>query len=967
MSSNVEILINLINEGDQQKQEHALEIYNELNKSPFDFFLSLSKLLETASDQMVKFQACNLMETVIRTNMSTFTQEQLTQMRKLLPEMINHLDKPDFKYFVPIPMRLLKGCDAEWREFDEVTKNMKYQDEYGIQIHDHLEKDILMQSIVNDTNFTFSYAEKLLGSKSNIAPVVFLKLVGFYASLYPDRAENIQYMFPKFLDMAKNSRQFEFPVYNIFWHQLGVIFSEIAAQIPIFYDFANIAIEYSQDKSLNIYYRLIPLFMFGKSIKDISIDHSVKITNCLISLILDADYITSTLLIEKFVELLNILFACFDHKMICDFSLQKVEELRQIDTSQAAVTCLIIFLSLMENYPNWFVSHWDYFQQFVIAALPMEEHYLIRTTICHIINKMPIFFGFSIINFEFILNLIIPFVISESSDLRFTAIQALTHINEVICVTITGHLMPLLNLAHQISDDILGLYLYAVFRQMRTEFIISDSDAWEIANFIAPLYADDDFDLVDGALYIGIELICLNSQIREELLPMTFGAISRLFDTGEIEYCSHAINHLADLIETYPQESGEAALEYSELIESCIFNEENVFYAQTTIVSAAKLAQYAKFPFTQHIIEVGVDWLNSSEPSLVYCAADIFVVIGPHLDNENANQIISMMLDMSRTCPEISTVVHVMLNISTIFRLFGTELPDNIRQLGLDAIIDYISGNFEVLGGVPPESTDISISLMIAMLKLITFCVTKPSPEITEIFRFTLSLIRMGELCDEGVIYICLRILWVMIRHDVLPDQLREVVLNLTLEQLRPDLPLIYLREESHLLTLHITKKLISREKILENIETIKGWWNYIYTNRESTRPFAISMCQLIWVCVGQFQMIDELKEQLIQTMNVIELDDFEENGEMVDLHFENFKDGCTDSEIDKQNILLSCMLFCATQEIRTRMGISLKKTQELFEAQKILVQKDENTKQAVREFIGDDEYRNRILSPLLM
>lgn len=100
--------------------------------------------------------------------------------------------------------------------------------------------------------------------------------------------------------------------------------------------------------------------------------------------------------------------------------------------------------------------------------------------------------------------------------------------------------------------------------------------------------------------------------------------------------------------------------------------------------------------------------------------------------------------------------------------------------------------------------------------------------------------------------------------------------------------------------------------------------------------------------------------------MELIQIDDFEENGEMVDLHLENFRDGSGFEEIDKQNILLSCILFCATDQQRLRMGISKKKTKELFAAQRNVVQKSEFIKNAVREFIGDNEHRIRILSPLL-
>ncbi|EAX94229.1 hypothetical protein TVAG_001460 [Trichomonas vaginalis G3] len=270
MSSKVELLITLVNKGEESQQENALNIYNELMEDPVSFYFQLEEILRSNKNSLVKYQACNFMEIILRTKIDQFSQEQLDHLRQGIPDLCEKLENDDFKHFTIIPMRLLKGCDQEWRDFYAKTTGKSYSLELAIQMHDHLDKDVMQQPIVNDTKFAFSYKDQLCNSPNKIAPIVFCKLIGLYASLYPDRAEDIVDHLPKILEMAKNSRQYDYYLFNIFWNQLGIIFSEIAAQIPIFYDFANVAFEYSSDESLNLYYRLVPLFMFGKTVRDIS-------------------------------------------------------------------------------------------------------------------------------------------------------------------------------------------------------------------------------------------------------------------------------------------------------------------------------------------------------------------------------------------------------------------------------------------------------------------------------------------------------------------------------------------------------------------------------------------------------------------------------------------------------------------------------------------------------------------------
>lgn len=538
--------------------------------------------------------------------------------------------------------------------------------------------------------------------------------------------------------------------------------------------------------------------------------------------------------------------------MICDFSVQKIAELQEINTMQSKITIGIIYFTLVLNYSNWLATHWSSFEEFLNENISVEGNETLLIIFCNIIREMPVFFGFSIINFEHLIEIIQPLIISSNPDLRFTAIQALIRLHDVIQVTITGILLPILQLAPEISDDIISQCLYAVFKTLRTEYTFSEETASEVANFVVPLFTDDDLDVVDGTLYIAIELQCLSAVIRDEMKDITIAGIERLLNSEDIALIANGIVHLADLLEVYPDEAVQTANEYSELIERTIFDSEHLYNAQISIVAAARLASNCQFSFTQRIIEVGVEYLNSTEPCLVATGADIFQVICPHLDPAAAHQIISNMFDIAKTCTDIPTVAKTLLNVGRIFFGFGKNMPEDIKQLGIDAMIDYISGNFEVLGGVPPETTDISVQLMVIMLNQMKFCLTKPGPEVPEIFRFTMSLLKMGDLIDEGVKYVCLRILWVMIRYDILEPDYIQMITDLTIEQFTTDLPIIFLREEAHMITLYIVKKLFTKEFIESKLDTIKQWWNYIYNNRQSTRPFAISMVQLIWVAVGQ-------------------------------------------------------------------------------------------------------------------
>ena len=961
-------LIDILNTGAEGRQEEGLKKFNTFIEKPAEFFEILSEIVATTTTKIVKFQALRLMEQTVRLKIASFSEEEVHKFREICLKSLDFLSLEDYKYAAPVAMRLNKGSDEEWRVYNQKHHDLppKEEIELSLQIYNHLEIDILYQPIVEDTKFAFDSAEEFLASDQALAKVLYLKFINMYLVAYKNQTEELIPYYDGVLTIARDSLKYGLATHIQIWHNIAMILKTTSTEIPIFEEITSIAQEYGTNEELRPTERYYPLMIYESVSGEISFEEAIAAADIAISLFttgIDEVSIRPELLLF----FIGSLFEAYEHENVSDYIIGKLDELAEIDTRNSKATGLILFHALLQNYSPWFIAHIDKFNDAITNWVEPGDPFL-SSIFCKLVLDFPHYFGYDICNLGRMIKICTNLLTSELPSLSCTAVFTLNSLLKTAKSSTKDITFPIIELAENISDDIIGNYLFSIANAMKLEADFTNEEIFSIAEFAVPLLADDEPDTVNGGIRICIEAMCLNDEIQEELCEPVFAAITRILESSLDYVHVNGVEFLQEIQQVFPEQVAELTTQYRELIYQLIDSEEaaNVNSRQRAFAAAVKIIPTEDTEFVSFLFEKASSWFESEDPSSIVTAADI-LLLSSRISDEATLSMCERIAGIIEATEFEKVALILTTKLGSCVKKSRGELFAAISQIGRRIVNEYIDGSLAILNSVPPESTDLNYEFLLEMSKLCAASIAQAGDELQGYFRFYNSLLERYkqqplERFLSTVIYF-----WqnVLVKNLETPETTKYIFDNV-MSMFTPDAPKVIYRTLSKVITVLIYKKKFAREDFMTKLDVVETWVGFCIENEGMMRNSTMPVFYMLWVATSTFGLEKELSDLVKVSMEHSWSDRSLLSG--MGLSSEPLFMSPVpshDEEIKKEMIIKFCKFLERSRIRRLRTVKNPENEQNMISIVKGIISSDEALKAAVREFAAQNSCEEK-MAPLL-
>ena len=853
-------LIDILNTGETQRQEYALEKFNYFMEYPGIFFRLLFQIISETKVPLVRYQGSRLMEQIIRLKGTELSADDISEFREDCVKLLDILSPDDYKYSALTAMRLNKGSDNEWRKYNDRNFELppEKKNEISMQIYNHLETDLLFQPIVEDTKFAFSFAEEFLKNEQHLAKIVYVKFINMYLAVYPNQTEELAPYFDGIVNIAKESLSFTTEEFIALWSHITKIFSVITIEYPIFEEISEIVKEYAQNESLDPIYRYYPLRIYEAVSGELEIDQVFAAADLAISIFahgVDLVNLNSSLLIE----FLDKIFSSYEHAYIAEYIITKAPQLTQMDTQASNITCMLLFNALLKNFSPWFLTHMESFKEHYEHWLSKDDPVL-AILFCQLIVQFPRYFGYDLFDFNQIMQIAIPWLVSENADLRFCAVKNLIFVAEILIGNIKDITFPLLELADQIDEDIAGLYLTLLALCIKHESSFTTEQTYQLAEFIVPLFSDENLEIVNCAIKIAKELMMQNDQIQPELGPIVFGAIERCLGGDSIEIVLDGFERLGDLALVFPDESKEMFMANIDLLSPVVTDDSpwSVTLGQKALLAASHFITLGVNEHIDKLSERTDHLISSDDISYVAAAAKVLEVYCQQADVELIKQCVITLCKTIKALEANVTLIYLLTRLQNIMRRLSGDLYEELSPYCREIVLSYISGQLPFLNSVPPENTDIDFETLWSITVLCGHCLSPNDQDsLNEFFRFYNVLLERAEVPVERLVSVVLYFWTALLKHDLANEEMKAYIIEHVLRIYTPDTPKFIYMNGAKIMMLLITKGYVTAQMLEDKKDVITIWLTYIMENIGIMRQTLTPAIFLLWVIVGKFHLKD--------------------------------------------------------------------------------------------------------------
>lgn len=959
--------LNIIKDGKTEQQERAAEIYESLIQDPPSFFRKLYEVCISSENTTIVNIGLIFMEKITREYGASFSEEQKQEDRQNLMPLLQKLDTDSYNVFSTYAQRVLVGADKEWKEFYEKTNGIdpKKHEILITSMLNHVEKSFMFQPAIADTGFSFTWAKEIMEIPGIEPKIPLMKFLSIYVSTFPDQISEVLPHFPLIIEIAKKSRQYDMPNYQLFWFHVGRLFAKLPVELNYYNELLEIALENMADEKLSISYKLPLVEMLYTSSGEIPLEVALRAVDCCNYFIISYKGAIELPPMSIF-HYYCALFEKYSITDILEFMHAKVDENFHIEGENAVLANIYLTRAMFRYCPSFFLTNWEIIDNLTDQVLEKPTNCLI-VGMCYVIMEIPWFFAMNPISLNDYVPKIIQFLSFGVNDSVFNTLSAIDHVFDVIKTRTEGITEPLIQAAEHIPDHLIGMYLVIVSKSMNIEFVFSTEEIAQIVGFAAPLLADDDMDAVNGAICVCIEAMNLNDRIKPEIAESVFAAVARLFDEDDLSVQVQGIERLAELIIGFPEEATELSKEKSDVILSMLELDEDweMPFKQRAIIGITKITCAGNIGIDQQIVDIASEWLDSDKDTAIIAAALTFETIYKNAAPENAQIIFDRVRTVIMENENKETVTRLLLILASFIAQTKGDILPKVQQAGRELFVEYVNGQLAILEGVPPETNDIDYKLLRALTKVIVKSVNGKNEEVPTILHFYDVVMEKSQYPFEVFIQQSLFVWQHLISADALDKEAIDHMIEVAFAHFTPTSSPIWYRDVVKIVVLFAAKKYIPREAIIEHKDVINEWFQYCIEHEGQMVSFINDLILLIFFSYDCLDFKEEFEDLFIKAIIALKptptLD-------MLPILPTNYKVLSTVSENEEFNALVVqvyCSYISLTKTMCRRLLITDEAMQAMRDKLKEFVTKSPAAAEIVKEYISESEGRDEIFSYL--
>lgn len=371
---------------------------------------------------------------------------------------------------------------------------------------------------------------------------------------------------------------------------------------------------------------------------------------------------------------------------------------------------------------------------------------------------------------------------------------------------------------------------------------------------------------------------------------------------------------------------------------------------QVLIALAHVNAVVGDHPLSEILFGIAVRWLKSPLPSEVMSALRMLkrgVLYRPD------DQIVSVFKSIAELCcttKEMNVACMCVTSMGYMIKKAKGDAKIQCTEIGYQMAIQYFLGELLVLNHIPPLSTDIDISLMVAFVKETSSLLVCPNDAQRSIFRFTVGVVaRQNSLKTELVFS-----LWAeAVKHNAfLPEEL-QFIKDTALAYLVPDMAPELMDPVCYLMSSIVNANLVDWETMKSKMGVVKLWWNRGCELKHKMLSTMASMLELMLTIIGHY-------EQLLGTCSPVFVEtilqqyppaDVKKTGQLTLAVIKVFGRQDVPAAIAVVAVKAIIRLLVCSPAVLVKRKVTPEMKQELMDIVKHLCSLDDEVRKVVREY----------------
>ena len=589
------------------------------------------------------------------------------------------------------------------------------------------------------------------------------------------------------------------------------------------------------------------------------------------------------------------LFDEFTHSGIFQMMREMINEAMESDDKSLHIVGLCAMKVLMEKIPNYVYTVVGEISAHIETALKSSDPSFIEAG-CELLSVFPEIFAKNLADLGQFFPWLVSYMVHPNPSVRFIASEAAYRtlaISRVPCVKAVWMMFQIMD---KVDEDDQLRYLSVFAKAIEGQIMVEQDEAMQVVQMVQKLVENTtNDDYLIGALTVAVKVMRYAECTREALLPIVVELINKGLASDNNYAISACASSLGELLKVDSQMSLKLFTHHKNKLEEIIsWDEKYTQMKQQVLIYLAHVnAVVGDHPLSDKLFDIAVTWLKSQVPDEVISALRMLkrgVLYRPE------HQIVSVFRAMAEVCcstKEMSVACMSVTCMGYMIKNAKGEAKVQCTEIGYQMAIKYFLGELLVLNHIPPLSTDIDLSLMLAFAKETSQLLVSPNDAQRTIFQFSVGVVaRQNSIKTELVFY-----LWTeaVKCNTFLPDEV-QYIKDTALSYVVPDLAPELIMSVCYLLTSLVNANLIDWETMQPKFSVIKSWWNRGCELKHKARTTMTSILTLILTIMGNYDSVMDKSDPIIleTILQQFPPDDVKHTGQVTEILIKIF---------DRQNI----------------------------------------------------------------
>jgi len=893
---------------------------------------------------------------------SEFNEDLKMRCLETAIKCVDIIDKSIADPFADMCSAIIEVMGGQWPDFSKklstITDNER-RTELSSRILVRIESTTNIHVLMNDAESTFNEIIECLKHPDWNCRIIAINYLGNFVKLFPGQHDMIKEHLRIIEEYALQSETLPDSTFLNLWNAISKVFSVSSIEIeeyqrllPFVISIAE-RVDYLPDK------RYTPLKIFIGSIDEVERPLLHRMVNLTFDIAVQYVSLTHTDP-TYFFSIVDSNTSKFVYTNVYKFYKDSIIRLVSTDTPEAFTIAIHICIIILNYLPHHSYPDIPVTLEYIERVLSMND-ILLKKTLCDGISLFPIYFTWSLMSSENIVPFIIPNMVSENDDLRFSSYKALEHLIRISPTPIIGLVSKLLDIVPNTTDETLYRLFNIISDSIMNESVFESDVARDIGSFFIPYLGNSDSEVMASALKCCSSLLLVHESVHDLLLDPVLNTIksciiSELFPvqiTGfkvSISLC----DLFSEIITPILSSNIDALIALTALNLPVFFS----IKQEALICLSSLCTDHSAFLSEVRILLKGE--FDTEIITYAYCLQRIFNFL-PVSDQIDCYKEFCVSLQTVKMEPVITKLVVV---FAEILMNYSGEGFNEIIETAYQGCMDFIGGNLIVLNNVPPLGTDFPFGLLLAYGKLFQVVCHNQNVYIEAIFEFSKSLYEIKDSLKISSVFS----LWKhFIDKSVLTQAQIEFVKGAAIAAMSESIQTDLILSASSLLTSLLEGRLIEREEVKSRISVIYNWWRRCEDNHHVMKTTIAHISLLIWQTGLKLSLSTSIYDLIAKTLSFLPPAEPSMTKRIVLLSLNGFTtDKDVNPEVCCMGIIMYAKFLLMPKMVLKARGVTKEMLNDIVNIMHYLRKLFPEPQCAINEFVGQSEYRKTVLTQFL-